>query len=308
MMWNPPWTFPVVLPLGLVDWHVALGAWTAALLAAALWGSWLTWTAYGGPSELRWFVVPLVLAYAPAFTMVRYGQLPGFIFLGLAGFLSATKANRPVLAGVAAAATAMKPHLLLPFGVLLACHATVNRSARVSALAGAAVLAVGAVVPTLWKPDVWRLWDAALSAPSDEFHHATSDWALPTFACRLRGGLDLPLWTQFVPSAVATSGLMIYWWMRRADWDWGREVPRVVLVSVLTTGYGGMGFDLVVLLLPVVQATTWVANQRPEAGFRLMLAYLALNALAMLLVIPFPWWTPATLVGYVAVGWWLRPS
>jgi hypothetical protein len=114
---------------------------------------------------------------------------------------------------------------------------------------------------------------------------------------------------QFAPSVIATAALVGYWWTRRRDWDWARELPAVVLLSVLTTGYGAWGFDLVVLLLPVVQAAAWLANgSSPRLALWSAAGYLAFNAAAFADLIPALWWAPVVAVGYLAVTLFTQPS
>ena len=55
------------------------------------------------------------------------------------------------------------------------------------------------------------------------------------------------------------------WWIYHCrHWDWKEQLPWLLLVSVLTTAYGGWPFDLVLLLVPVVHVA--VRLQGIEAG------------------------------------------
>ncbi len=309
MMWNPPWVFPLVLPAGWVSWGSGLLAWGAAQLAVVVLSAVLAWRVYGGPGRLAWVAVAVAVVFAPTLFLVRLGQISGFLLLGLVGFVAALRAGRPGLAGAAAALTAVKPHLFLPFAVLLACDAVVSRATRTAVLVGAVVLAACAAFPLAWNADVWRQYAAAVRAPSDEFHHAPSDWSPPTLPAKLREAVDGGLAVQFAPSVVATAALVGYWWMRRREWDWARELPRVVLVSLLTTGYGAWGFDVVVLLLPVVQAAAWLADgSNPRLALWSAAGYLAFNAAVLAGRLPALWWSPVIAAGYVAVAILTRPS
>ena len=299
MMWNPPWAFAVVLPTGLVPWGVGLGGWVAAQAAAAVAAALLAWRLYGGPPGWAWAVVVAVMVFPPVLLLLKVAQVSGFLLFGLAGFAAAVRAGRPALAGAAAALTALKPHLFVPFAVLLACDAFYSRPSRRTVGVGAAVLAVAAVFPLLWNADVWSQYLAAVRAPGDEFHYAPADWAPPTLSYRLRAALGADPRVQAVPSVAATVVMVGYWWMRRRDWDWPRELPLVVLVGVVTTGYGAWAFDLAVLALPAVQAAAWVAaDPRPKAGFYAMTAYLAGVGLMLTFVVPVLWWGPL-----IAAGW-----
>jgi hypothetical protein len=305
MMWNPPWVFPVVLPTGLLPWGSGLLAWGVLQLGVVLLSAGLVWRVSGGPDRLLWVALAVAVVFVPTFFLVRLGQVSGLLLLGLAGFAAAMRAGRPGLAGAAAALTAVKPHLFLPFAVLLACDAFVSRATRRAVLVGAAVLGLCAAFPLAWNPDVWRQYFEAVRAPSSAYHHAPSDWKPPTLSAELREATGGGLAVQFAPSVVTTAVLVGYWLVtvRRGRWDWSRELPLVTLVSVLATGYGAWGFDLVILLLPVVQAATWLADgSRPRLALWSAAGFLAFNAAAFVGMVSVLWWAPVVAVGYVALA------
>jgi hypothetical protein len=314
MMWNPPWVLPLVLPLAAVPWPAGLVGWILVQLAAVLTAAAWSWHLYGGPDRLRGLAFGVALLFAPTVLLLRMGQLPGVMVFGLVAFLVALRADRPGLAGLAAALTAVKPHLLLPFAALLACDAVVNRATRRAVLAGAAALLGLAAVATAVRPGVWREYTAAVNAPSDEYHKSPADWQPPTLAYHFRAAVGGGLNTQFIPAAVATAGLVAYWCARRRVWDWEAELPRVVLVSVLVSGYGAWVFDLVVLLLPVVQATVWVARRPGWAGYGAVAGFVGLNLWAVATYrgpgsVPGEvWWAPAAAAYYLLCGWLTREA
>lgn len=309
MMWNPPWVFPVVLPTGAVPWNAGLLGWVAAQFVAVVVSAVLTWRLAGGPPRLIWVAVAAALLFAPTFFLLRLGQISGFLLLGLAGFASALRAGRPALAGAAAALTAIKPHLLLPFAVLLVCDACVSRATRRAVLAGGVVLALAAAFSMLWNPDVWRQYVEAVRAPGDEFHHAPSDWDPPILAGKLARAVGGGMAVQMLPSVLTTLALVGYWWAKRRAWDWPAELPRVVVLSLLTTGYGAWGFDVVVLLLPLVQAAAWLAAdpRREVLAMPPLAVYVLFNCGILMGFFPPIWWTPAFAAMYFAVAVLTRP-
>jgi hypothetical protein len=110
---------------------------------------------------------------------------------------------------------------------------------------------------------------------------------------------------MFLPLAIALPAVAAYWWVRREGWNWATELPRLVLVSLLTAPYGAWGFDLVLLLVPVVQAAVWVVNdKRRYVWLKFGGAFAAINLLALFTLRSensmANWWlTPAVTVGYV---------
>jgi hypothetical protein len=315
MMWNPPWTLPVAMGLGAMPARAGQFAWFIANLLAVLGSAVLLWRAYDGPRRLTWVPVVVSFAFAPVAFLLLMGQFSGFLLLGLAGFLTAVRSNRWALAGGLAALTAIKPHLLILFALGLALEAVRTRPARKAVVVGGSVLLVAGLVPLAWNPHVWAQYRAATAA-SESVHPALTDWEHPTLGYAIRQALPgQPFNAMFLPAGVAAAGFLVYWWVRRRDWSWSVELPRLTVVSVLAAPYGAWAFDLVLLLVPVVQATAWLAQARVGRGTvaALAAAFLVGNALAVRTVfeplsVANPWIAPMTLMGYLFVGWLTRPT
>jgi len=108
-----------------------------------------TFRVFGYPFA-PWFVL---LLYAPALICVLVGQTGLFALLGLVLFLRFHR-SQPFLAGVSLWLCALKPHLFLPFAVVLLLWVIVSRS--YSVLAGAAIaLGASSVVAALVNPSAW---------------------------------------------------------------------------------------------------------------------------------------------------------
>ena len=300
-MWNPPWVFPLVLPLAWLPWGVGFMLWSAIQCAVILWACVAAWRLYGGAERHFWVPILLALAFAPMLFLMRLGQIPGFMLFGVVGFLVAMRMGRPSWAGAVMAFTAVKPHLLLPFAVLLACDAIITPKTRKAVLVGSGLLVACALFPMIWNAEVWSQYVEATRAPTDEFHYSTADWDPPILASKLGVYFNNSMAVQFAPSVLATLLLVAYWFWQRKVWNWEQELPRIVLVSFLTTGYGAWGFDLIVLLLPIVQVATWVAqSHNPRLQLWATLGYLSFNAAIYMALLPVIWWTPVIVQSYFA--------
>src|SRR5262245_14988290 len=139
MMWNPPPALAVYMPLGALPPRWATLLWVGLQLASVFVACDLLWRAYC-PTH-RWFAAVVALSFAGTWWLVAYGQNTGFMLLGLAGFLHFRRAEKPFAAGACAALTALKPHLLAVFGVLLLTDAFSRRGAK-SLASGTAVIAL----------------------------------------------------------------------------------------------------------------------------------------------------------------------
>jgi hypothetical protein len=295
MMWNPPPALVVYMPLGALPPKWAALIWVGLQLAAVFVACDLLWRTYGR-NEHRWVAAVVALSFAGTWWVVQYGQNTGFLLLGLAGFLHFERPDRPRAAGEWVALTALKPHLLACFGVLLVAG-IVTRRGWVALASGVIVIVSALAVALTENPKVVSQFIEAARHPADG---ATplSDWALPVPAYWLRMWLAPgDFWVQFVPCALASLGCLIYRVRLGADWNWGRALPLVVVVSLLTTPYGGWIFDLPVLLVPVIWAVA-----RLVSGARYVLAGVAIAGQAAITAASFAW--PGSLPGY----WWVAPA
>ena len=303
MMWNPPPALAVYMPLGALGPRWAALLWGGIQLVAVFFACDLLWRAYwpawfdhaaAKPDAHRWFAALLALSFVGTWWLATFGQNTGLLLLGLAGFLHFTKKGQPVAAGACAALTALKPHLLAAFGVLLVAN-VVTRAGAKSLAAGIAVIALACGVALVANPDAVTQFVEAVRHPA-EGAVPLSGWVLPVPAYWLRMWLaPAHFWVQFVPCAVACAGVLVWRARAGASWNWPRALPLVVVISVLTTPYGGWIFDLPVLLVPVV----W-AGVRLVSAKRWGRAGMLVTGQAAITAVSFIWVTGLHAYGWVA--------
>jgi hypothetical protein len=114
-------------------------------------------------------------------------------------------------------------------------------------------------------------------------NYTVHDWMNPTLGYLLRTVTPgQPFRVMFIPVLLMLPGVMMYWWMRRASWNWLHELPVLVLASLLAAPYGAWGFDLVILLLPVMVAVARLIQTNNRVLFwKFGLSWAALNLLAL---------------------------
>ena len=271
----------------------------------------LLWLVYGGPREHLGAVPLVAVSFFATLWTIAYGQNTGLLLFGLAGFAFFTRHDRPALAGACAALTALKPHLLAPFGVLLVLNAVRPRG-LVTLLSGVSTVALGLAVALLVDPNIIDQYlTATRDADAKGAAKPLSGWMLPQGAYYLRIAVaPTRFWVQFVPCAAACLAYAVYFLRKRRSWDWAAELPLLVGVSVLTAAYGGWMFDLAVLLVPVMQAAARLANGGRAFTIRLFAAcHVALTAATFAFMGPLDsyfWAAPVTLA-LCAVALFVEP-
>lgn len=227
MMRNPPWAFALILPLGFLGLHVACAVWLLLLVSCQLLSvHWIREMHGSPPNHTHW----LGLGFTPALISFVMGQTSLFMLFGLVLFLRLHR-SRPFWAGAALWFCALKPQLFLPFGVVLLAWVVFTRSYRL--LAGAVTaLSLTTFISYLVCPTAWTGYIHLMRSPAVE-----NDF-IPCLSYMLRHWLwPHAVWLQYMPAAFACIWALIYFWRRRAAWDWVADSSPLMLVSLLTAPY-----------------------------------------------------------------------
>jgi len=139
--------------------------------------------------------------------------------------------SRPAAAGAALWLCALKPHLFLPFGAALAAWIVFSRSYKL--LAGfIAALALSSAAAYAIDPNGWPDYVRLMRSP------AVNNDFIPCLADAMRHWLDpSATWLQYLPAVVCCIWALVYFWRRRAQWDWIASGNLLMLVSLAVAPY-----------------------------------------------------------------------
>jgi hypothetical protein len=237
---SPPVAAFVVIPLGFVSPKIGLVIWLLVQIACLAISVWIMWILQGRPTS-RWHLFGFL--FPPALACLMAGQLGIFILLGLMLFFLLHRV-RPFLAGAALLPCTLKPHLLVPFAVVMLVWIVSSKAWRVAA--GFIVALIASCGLTLFfDPQVWSQYRETMGASR------FLDVLIPTVSMAFRFLIDRhAVWLQFLPEVAGCSWGIWYFWTRRDGWDWMNQGMLVLLVSALCSPYGF--FNDEAILLPAV--------------------------------------------------------
>jgi hypothetical protein len=226
-MRNPPWGLPLALPLGLIGVRVGTFLWSLLLLACLIVSVRMLWSIHGRPKNyLHW----IGLSFAPALVCLIAGQTALFALLGLVLFLRLHRTS-PLLAGASLWLCALKPHLFLPFAVVLLAWVAVSRSYRILLGAAAAMVASCAVVYCI-DPTAWLGYSEMMRTSGIEKEF------IPCLGIVLRLWIrPQATWLQYLPVTLGCVWALGYFWRRRRTWDWLKDGSPLMLVSIFLAPY-----------------------------------------------------------------------
>jgi hypothetical protein len=249
-MRNPPSAFFLAVPLGLVGARTGAVVWCLALVAALMGSIRMLWIMHGRPRDrLHLFGY----CFPPTLACLLAGQIGMFLLLGVVLFLYFHN-SRPYFAGAALLLCALKPHLLLPFGVVLIAWIVTCKAYKV--LAGAMVaLNVSVGLAFFLDPAGWSHYAQMVRASNirNEF--------IPTISLMLRLVVHRnAVWLQFVPAVVGCAWGAWYFWTRRDQWSWMNHGSLLLIVSVLVAPYAW--FTDQAILIPALLQAIYLTRSR----------------------------------------------
>lgn len=237
VMRNPPFALVLAIPLGLLSVKLAAAVWSVLLGAAMVASVHLLWSINGRPPD-RLHLFGYI--FAPTLSCLILGQTSVFALLGLVLFLRFHR-TRPFAAGVCIALLAIKPHLVLPFGLVLLLWVLDQRA--YSVLYGAAAVIVCALTPPIYfDHSIFAQYLPVLTQANVE------STQIPTPSALLRLAIDPhSAWPQFVPMILGCLWGVWYFLRTRKEWDWNSHGLRLLLVSVWVAPYEWFTDEIIVM-------------------------------------------------------------
>lgn len=288
---SPPVIFFLVAPLGLVDSRAGAILWFVLLVAGLAISIHLLRKTL---NQRRGYLHLLCYCFAPVLTCLMAGQIGIFLLLGIALFLNLYR-QRPFWAGVALLVCDLKPHLFVPFGLVLLIWIIARKQHRILVGICAGVLAT-CVFALAFDPHAFSQYAhmLAIAQPTEPF--------VPTLSKMFRLLVHpQSVWLQFVPVAVACAWSVWYYWRRHNSWDWMDQGLVLLLVSVGCAPYAWFTDEAV--LIPAILAGLYRAR---NAG-RSLLPFCLIAGIALVELLKGIWMTTPYFVWTVPawLGWYL---
>jgi hypothetical protein len=294
IMWNPPPALLLVLPLGFLGPTTADLLWLLLLCVCLVASVRMVWIMHGGPkNQLHW----LGYSFAPALVCLLAGQVSIFVLLGLVLFLRLHR-PQPFLAGVSLWLCLLKPHLFLPFGIVLLVWAIITRSYKL--LAGTAIaLGVSTAIAFMLDPLVWVHYGQMMSTMSTA---RMQQELIPCVSIMLRWTISpKTIWLQYLPSSLGCIWALAYFRKHYDHWDWMEHGSLLMLVSVLLAPYTWL-MDQAILIPALLHAAYLTRSRSLVAIFALASAVIEIGTLRGLPPTHsafYLWTTPAWLAWYL---------
>jgi hypothetical protein len=260
--WNPPWLLAILLPYTAVSFTRATWLWLLTNITLVFTGSVLLWRtlAEQTSSQRRSHLAPFVgLLFLPTMITLLMGQVNTLVFIGLAGFLFFAKRGQLFMAGLCLVLTLVKPHLVyLTLPVIFLHLLWTRRDYRILAGLAVGITSLTAIVFAL-RPSFLTDYTQTVSQGS------LLAWETPTLGGILAYSFGWQ-WAKLMGLIILPITIWL-WWRYREKIDLTRWVIATLLISVITAPFG-WGYDVIVLLLPLLQIFIWITEGRfswPEA-------------------------------------------
>lgn len=290
IMGNPPSALLLVLPLGLFSPTAGELVWELLLLISLAVSVSTVRKVYGQPKSL---LDLLGYSFAPALSCLLSGQVTIFLLLGLALFLRWNR-TRPFLAGAALWFCLLKPHLFVPFGLVLLLWIVLTRSYRVL-MGTIAALSLSSAVATSMNPAVWTQYGQMMR------ESRLDRVVIPSASTVLRQYVyPHTLWVQCLPVGFACVWALAYFWKHREGWDWKEQGSLLMLLSVFSAPYTWF-MDQAVLIPAILRGAYQTRSRTLIAVLALMSAIIEVGILSKVPLLHsnfYLWTAPAWLAWY----------
>ncbi len=276
---TPPWSLFLFLPLGLANAFWGWLLWMAVSVIALIAAIRLSWKMFGKDEKLRPVFLMVGYLFAPVLACLEAAQIGFVLLIGIVLFLELEE-KKPFLAGAALLLPFAKPHLLVFFWLAFFLWILWRRKFAVAAGFISAVVAV-TIVALIFDPSAFQHYREFLRSAAIEGEF------IPTVSGVLRLLFFRPYFrAQFVPTLLGLLWSVWYSSKNMAKWSWREHGLTVMVVSILTTPYGWLT-DEVVLLPAMLFAAMGIfaGKQKLRVTTRLVLAVFGLMNWLMLLLI-----------------------
>ena len=259
MMWNPPWTLTIAMPLGMLKPRVGQLLWMMGNFAIVGFCAFLLWRLYGGKSNHWGIALGLAFLYMPTVYCISSGQISAWILLGITLFLLFEEMGLPYLAGAAGVLMAIKPHLVYLFWPALLGWSFIDRRGWKIFAGGVVAGAVCTLIPLAFNSQVIHQYLEALGhRPPERFQSPT----LGTLLRMIEGMQSFAV--QFLPMLLGFAWLAYHVRSNRSEpWVWKRRMPALVIASFITASYGAWPYDLLILLPAIIDIACRI-DRRPD--------------------------------------------
>jgi hypothetical protein len=245
MMFNPPWVLPLLAPVAALPFRTAQVFWLILMVVLLFGSANVLWRYYGGRPDHQFIAWCCAAAFYPNAVALRMGQLAPLMLFAATMFLICVRSQRFWLAGVSLFVFGVKPHLLIPVVLVVIAWSIWARRWEIIGGAVLATVLTTVAAATINPAAVAGYFDLWRDNPPLEFVSGLGGVLRLTFG-------PAATWLQFAPLAVAVLWAFVRWRRHYRHWDWGEQLPILLLGSLIGTPYGWT-FDQPVLMVPLLR-------------------------------------------------------
>lgn len=278
MTWNPPWLLVLLLPLTLLTFNRASWIWFLINIALVFTSTLSLWSLYVSQPETRrrigWGLL-MSFAFLPTVTTFLVGQVSSLVLFGLVAFLHFEHQRRPFYAGIALALTTIKPHLVYITLPLILLEMLRRRQWR-TVTGFFMPLVLGVAITFLFRPTFLAEYFSTMSSGSLLYRTVPT---LSFFLSRITGWIGIRL------MGIVVLPIVLLYWRQR----WRHNSPNLpdlmavtLFLSVITAPFG-WSFDVIVLLVPLLQMLVWIVEGKVprDRSLAILLLFVATNCVTL---------------------------
>lgn len=171
-MWYPPWFFPLTCWLFLFDLPAAATVWFLINILLLLSSIGILWKTLPGNKTIASRQLLGAICFYPIVPALLWGQIGPLLTFAISSFLWATERRKDSLAGLCLIPLSFKPHLFIPFGLVVLWWVWKEKRYRPLMTLTGGVLILASLCE-LWVPNVTSNWLSNSGNPPSILQTAT---------------------------------------------------------------------------------------------------------------------------------------
>jgi hypothetical protein len=297
---NPPWALLILVPFGMLNYSLARLAWLLVNVTLILVSAQMAWRIYTNSTNKTWLAGIIAFSFAPTISVLSKGQITPWILLGIVGFLIYTAKDQYTwVGGASLVLCTIKPHLAYLLWPAIGLWIIGARQWKLLFVA-VLIFFISALSTLLFDQQIYSQYLTAIRS------FPAYAWATPTIGSHLRYFWlgEENFWVQYILPVLSTVWLIYHYQRNARTWQWHKELPVLLLVSLVTSPYAWT-YDQVILLPAILAAVHLVTQKRGWIAAILVAIYFLINVLELILHkhlndFWFLWLAPAYFLWYLA--------
>lgn len=248
-MWYPPWFFPLTSWVFLFDLPTSAAVWFLINILLILASVCVLWKTLPGDKAITARFLLGAICFYPILPALLWGQIGPLLTVGVSGFLWAAERRKDFLAGLCLVPLSLKPHLFIPFSLVVLWWIWKEKRFRpLVTLVGSVMILT--IICELWVPNITSNWLSTSGTPPSLLQTATLAGFFRAMEYHYLG--DAPEWPLIFSPLLGALGTLFYLKNPATEKNLTFLTPSILCLSLAFAPYAHTHDQVILLVVHVI--------------------------------------------------------